>query len=221
MGDMVLVDTQTDLIRGRYAEPLDFSISGRYVINLPDGFGLKPETDAVSNLIQDKIDTFIRLHPAIPDYFFDELLTAPPPNIDPNPTQSSRYLIGPNKRTAILPGGFVTTNQLVTTGSFNTTFFHLHAFLLYSEPGDSSAAHPSPSRLLYNYEPGTGFIVFSHSDFIVEYRDAAGAVTLHTATPELEDPSFTSGVPLTFRIKFTNNSLTRTYYLSDWMFMYG
>jgi len=219
-----LIDTQTDEIRGRYEEPLDFSISGRYVIDTPTGFGINPQTNSLSTLIQDKINTFIRLHPTLPNFFFDELLTVPPPNIDPAPPggpppNTQRYLTGPNKRTAILPGGSITTNTLVTIAGFNTVYLHLHGFVLHSEPGNPSASHPSPSRLLYNHD-GTNFITFDYNDLLIEYWDSAMAGVIFTPTPEAEEV-WIQGAPLNFRIKFTNIHASRIYYLSDWAFLYS
>lgn len=213
----ILVDKLTDEIRGRYEEPLDFSISGRYIIDIPEGFGINPENNSVATLIANKINTFIRFHPSLPNNIYDELLTAPPPNIDP--AFSTRYLTGPNKRTAILPGGSIVTNTLVTGGGFNTTYFHLHGFILHSEPGSPSASHPTPSRLLYN-NTGSGFITFDYNDFLVEYWDNAMVGPPYTVSPEAEDTGFTSGGPLNFRIKFTNIHVSRIYYLSDWIFLH-
>ena len=216
----ILVDKQTDVIRGRYEEPLDFSISGRYVIDLPEGFGINPQTDSVATLLQEKINTFIRLHPALPNFFYDELLAAPPPNIDPAlVAHTQRYMVGPNKRTAILPGGSVTTNIITTIAGFSTVFLHLHGFILHSEPGSSLATHPEPSRLLYNHT-GSGFITFDYNDFLIEYWDAAMGGVLFTPTPEAEE-TWVQGAPLNFRIKFTNIHASRVYYLSDWIFLYS
>jgi hypothetical protein len=218
----ILVDAQTDAVRGRYEEPLDFSISGRYVIDIPAGFGIDPTTSSLASLIQEKIDTFVRLHPALPNNFYDEFLTAPPPNVDP--TNSTRYFVGPNKRTALLPnGGEIVTNTLTTIAGFNTTYFHIHGFLLYSEPGDSSASHPSPSRLLYNYN-GTAFETFDYNDFLIEYHNtpyAPPGSLIQTVTPELEDTSWIEVGAKSFVIRIRNINTSRIYYLSDWMFLYS
>jgi len=218
----ILVDTQTDAIRGRYEEPLDFSISGRYVIDIPEGFGIDPSTTSLASLVQEKVDTFIRLHPSLPNYFFDEMLTVPPPNIDG--TNSTRFLTGPNKRTALLPnGGEIVTNTLTTIAGFNTTYFHVHGFLLYSEPGDPSASHPSPSRLLYNHN-GTSFTTFDWHDFLIEYHNtpyAPPGSLIQTVTPETEDTSWIEGGAKSFVIRIRNIHVSRIYYLSDWIFLYS
>jgi hypothetical protein len=215
----ILVDTQTDEIQGRYEEPLDFSISGRYVVDVPDGFGTDPDTNVLADAIQEKIGAFKGYHLTLTNYFNDEFLAVP--NIDPAITTSTlRYLTGPNKRAAILPGGSIITNILSIGAAFTTTFFHLHGFILHSEPGSSSASHPSPSRLLYNYD-GSAFITFDPSDFLIEYYDSVGTGVLYTpVTPDVEDTGWSSGGAIDFRIKLTNNHVSRVYYLSDWLFLY-
>jgi hypothetical protein len=217
----VLIDTQTDEIRGRYEEPLDFSISGRYVIDIPEGFGINSETNVLSTLVQNKIDTFIRLHPTLPNYFYDEFLTIPAPNIDT--TNSTRYFTGPNKRTVILPGGEIITNTLTTAGGFNTTFIHLYGFILYVEPGSSSATHPSPSRLLYNHN-GSSFITFNPNDFTIEYHDLPynpPASLLYSPSPDAEETGWIEPGAKSFVIRFRNDHPNQIYYLSDWVFLYS
>jgi len=216
----LLVDTQTNKIRGYYEEPLDFSISGRYVLDIPNG--IYPETDVVADAITDKLGIYGSYHPNLVNILNDELLDPLAANaIDP--TISSGYFLGPNKRTEVLPAGYVYTNPMVLAVAPPVVgvLIHFHGFTLYSDPG-AVVSHPAPSRLLYNYNPSTSFFDFDpDASFLVEIVDAAAPYTSrHTFTHADAIDTPAPGITSPIRLKFTNIGAVR-YHLSDWILMYG
>ena len=211
----VLVDKQTNEIRGWYKEPLDFSISGKYVIDVPEG--VVPYTNVVADLLASKINYYQGDHSSLVNYFSDEFLATP--DVDTTSMQSTGYTIGPYKRTALLPGGSIITNTLSTASGFTTTFFHFRAFLLRSDPNTDSP--PGPNRLLYNNDESLGFIDFDPALFLIQYWDDPPTVPIATPVPiDNEWTTFSSGSALDFRIKIINNDPSRTFYISDWLFLY-
>jgi hypothetical protein len=212
----ILVDTQTNEIRGYFKEPVDFSISGRYILDVPNG--TYPATNVVADIIASKIYGICILHPLLPNYFNDELLATP--NVDPS--ISSGFILGPNKRTEVLPSGYVYTNPLTLVMSPTTALIHVYGFTIYSDPG-AVVSHPAPNRLLYNYDPLTSSF-FEFDPITVFQVDIVHSVTLAPSYSFLnynaeEFITLPSSAPL-IRLKFTNIGTTR-YHLSDWMFMYG
>jgi hypothetical protein len=210
-----LVDTRTNLIRGTYVEsPLNFSIAGRYVIDVPDALGIKPITNSVTDLVNAKIAAFLAAQGMVGS-FNDEFLASP--NVDA--TKSSRFGIGPNKRTVILGGGWITTNIITIPASFTQIFAHWNAYLYTSVPS-GSLTQPPPPQILYNWDFNSGeFIDFDPNNFIVEMRDTADSVTLATLSPDVKTP-MAGGPGFQFRLRITNNDFNHIWTTSDWVLLY-
>lgn len=209
-----LVGTQDGKVRGTHEAPLNFSISGRYVIDVPPGLAVKAQTDSVADLVTAKLDAIRAEHPSFSGTVFDELLATP--NVDP--AQSTRYAVGPNKRTKILPGGSIVTNPIPFAAPITRVYIAWYGFLLHSDPGPSSAT-PGPPRLLYNYNPLLpAFEDFDPSVFGVAIRDSTNTSTLLSAVSGAEQ-NFVFG-PGSVRLRFTNLSPDLTYHLSDWVLLY-
>jgi hypothetical protein len=208
-----LIDSASDLVHGTYPHPLDFSVSGRYIIDVPSE-AVSASTQSVSDLTDAKVNSIKAAHPALPNHFNDELLAVP--NVDQ--AQSTRFSVGPNKRTTILPGGRITTNVLIIPSPFTKVFAHFYGFLLSSVPGPVTAT-PAPPRLLYNHT-GLAFVEFDPTLFTVELRDSTNAFTW-TALPQDTEVVFSQATPFNFRLRFTNVSPDTTYHLSDWVLLWG
>lgn len=207
----VLVDTATSKIRGTYEEPLEFSISGHYVIDIPSSIEVKTKTDVVSDLVTAKNSAFISSHPLCQNIFNDEYITTS--LIDT--TLSSRVFIGINKRTVILPGGVLFTTSLTPLVSVSRVFLHYSGFSIYRDAG--IAPTPSVARMLYNFDPLIlDFNPIVSGDITASVTNSAGVFS-YTPTPDIE---YVSAAPSPFRLSFTNNS-TRPIHMSDWVFLYG
>lgn len=210
-----LVGTQDGKIRGTHEAPMDFSISGRYVINVPPGLAVKAQTDLVSDLVNAKLDAIRAEHPTFTGTVYDELLAVP--NVDP--AQSTLYAVGPNKRTKILPGGSVVTNPIPFAAPISRVYSAWYGFILYSDPGPSSSS-PVPPRLLYNYNPAvSGFEEFDPTVFSVAVRDSTNTSTLLSLASNSEQ-NFAFG-PGSIRLRFTNSSPDIAFHLSDWVLLYA
>lgn len=211
-----LVDKSTGTIVGSYAQPLDFSISGKIVIDIPDSFGIAPSTNVVSALIADKVAAFEDLHPSLTESHYDELFTTA--MIDA--TLSSRVIIGPDKRSAIMPAGWLMTNPIAIAGPGVKTTVCVHWSGHTTCLEYQSAAKSPPNRVLLDYDPGLpGFSNFDPMNFGTYLMDSTGAVTL--AGPFTVDYETTVAplvTPLSVRLKFVNVG-TRTAHLSDWILM--
>lgn len=208
----ILVDSRTDEIRGYYKEPLDFSVSGRYVIDVPPG--LYPETNVVTDLITAKNNRYKSYHPTLTNILSDELLVAP--NIDL--TMSLGVITGKNKRTVILPSGYVGTNPMVFVAPATKAFIHIHGFTLEVNPSTSK----EPGRLLYNYDQSTSsFFDFDPALFRVQIADAAFPYTIrHTfSSADAEEDISAAVITSPIRLKITNIG-TVPYHLSDWLLLY-
>ncbi len=205
-----LVGTIDGVVRSFHESPLDFSLSGKYVVDAP--LSVDVTTSSLTDLVDAKITAFMAAHPTLAYENHDELISSP--NIDAS--KSSGYMNGPNKRTVILPGGHVTTNPIVVANPVTSGFFHWHGFTLYSHPGSVSDS-PPPPRLLYNYDPDTSdFFDFDPATFGVLLRDSADTVTYLNAVSDVEQ-----GVTLaagSYILRFTNTS-TKLYHLSDWVML--
>jgi len=211
----ILVDSQTNKIRGTYLAPLNFSISGRYVIDVPDSVGVQASTDSVSDLISAKTTAFIQSQGMV-DGLNDELLTTP--NIDS--TKSYRYGVGPNKRSLILQQGWITTNILTITPAFTQIFAHWYAFLFFPSTEPTNAPSTPAPPALYNWDTVTSmFTDFDPNIFLAEVRDTTDTSTLFTLSPDVKVP-FAGGPNFNFRLRFTNNDPNHIWYLSDWTFLY-
>ena len=212
-----LVDVTTGLIKSGHKDVLDFSISGNYVIDVPNDLNIIPENNVVADLITAKNAAFSAAHPLLTQISFDEHLAST--KVDS--TYSSRYMDGTLKRTALLPnGGSIVTDSLPMSGSTTTGFVHLHAFTLESDPATaplSGGAYP-PDRLMYNYSvKDAEFITIGNSDITIDVRSNNNSTTLSTLSSDVEGSLSTSASFV--RLRFTNNSTTKTIYISDWIFL--
>lgn len=213
-----LVSLSDDRIKSTHDFPMDFSIAGHYVMDIPTSLQVKAQTDVVADLEAAKIAAFKGQHPALQNSLNDEVLAVP--NVDA--AESSRFTLGPHKRTIMFPaGGQIVTGVMAIGIATTTVFAHWHGFTLYVEPADyPPSGAPPPDRLLYNYNPvAVAFQEFSASTFTVEVRDSTNTATLATLTPDTEQ-SFAFG-PGNIRLRFTNNDLDRPYHLSDWILLFG
>lgn len=210
-----LVGSLDGKVRSTHEAPLNFSISGKFVVDSPPGLPVRADTDSLTDLVNAKVAAFKAAHPSLQNAHYDELLAVP--NVDA--AASSRFGTGPDKRTVILPGGSVVTNPLAIAAPTTSVFVHWYGFTLYSEPGALSA-QPPPSRLLYNFNPVlSDFEEFSPSTFTVAIRDSANTTTLLTPVPDAEQ-AFAFG-PGSIRLRFTNSSADRIFHLSDWILLYN
>ena len=213
-----LVSLSDDRIRSTHDFPMDFSVAGHYVMDVPTGLQVKAQTDVVADLVTAKITAFKGLHPSLQNALYDEFLATP----DVDPAESSRYTLGPYKRTILFPaGGQIVTSPLAIGIATSTVFAHWQGFTLYVDPAAYPAAGaPPPDRILYNYNPvAVAFQEFSPATFTVEIRDSTNTSTLATLTPDVEQ-AFSFG-PGNVRIRITNNDLDRHYHVSDWVVLFG
>jgi hypothetical protein len=215
----VLVDRQTSLLRAAYEESLTFSTSGLFIVDFPDAPNTEAFTQSLDGVVTQKVNNFKVAHPDLPVSFNDEFLTA----AQVDTTLSTRFQTGTQKRTRIRPGGTLMTQPFAVgapLASITKVFFHFSLFTLYLDPGSPSEPKPQPSKLLYNYDPSLpGFFEPSLSDVTCQLMNAAGNTALGTFIPDVEQ-SFVSALA-SFRIRFTNNSATKTVYVSDWVILFG
>jgi len=219
-----LVDRADGKIRSTHEHPLRFSVSGKYVIDVPTDLQVRVDTDVVADLINEKIERYKALNPSLPNHLNDELLTVP--NIDTSVAMSGRCLHGSDKRTAILPNnGFVWTNATAVAGILTQVFPHWYGFSLYSDPDVMGPDGPRPSPLLYNYNPvSSQYEEFLPAKFKVDlYEDLSGG-----AGPMILKATLTSDTVqvvaamtgATIRLRFENLDTDRIYYLSDWLLLH-
>lgn len=211
-----IVDKSTNTVRSVHEFPVIFSISGKYVINVESSLRVFPDNDSVNDLIGQKVDAYkaLQTNPPLPNHYNDELITSP--NIDTS--NSSKYILGPQKRTALLPGGTIITNPFTFGTVVNNIFTHWHGFELFNKPNTDTPT--GPSQVLYGFsESQAAFSPFVPSVLVVHLVDAPLALT--TEVPLVSDtkqtPSLVAG---DYRLRFVNPSSTITYFLSDWLILY-
>ena len=212
-----LVDAFTGKVKGTYQFPMDFSVSGHYVIDAPTSLNIRAQSDSAVALETAKLDAFKALHPSLASHFNDEFITSP--NVDV--AESSRYALGADKRTILFPnGGEIVTGLLAVGAPIVTVFAHWHAFTLTPEPAAYPAVGaPPPDRLLYNFNTGIAtFEEFIPSTFTVQIRDSTNTSTLLTLLPDQEQAF--AFAPGSFRIRVINNDPSRLYYMSDWLLLH-
>lgn len=210
-----LVDEASGLLKGGYETPLDFSLSGYYVVDVPTALGVVAASSSSSALATAKVNAFKAVHSSLPNSFNNEFLLAAA--IDT--ALSTEYSVGPNKRVALGPGGVVQTPVLTSVAGFVKVFVHLSIFTLSYVP--STGALASPSRLLYNYDPGVpAFSDPALSNVTVDIMDSTGGTPMLVVTPGMEQ-DFTQSSGFQFRLRFTNASSTRRIWLSDYVVLYG
>lgn len=219
-----LIGTLDGKVRSAHNPPLNFSISGRYVVDVPQDLSVLAETDSLPQLIYEKV-IGISNRPSVraaglPFVFNDELTTVP--NIDE--TQCTKCFIGRDKRCAMFPGGKLVTNLIPLSVEFANIYFHWYGFLLYSDEGpqppSSIPARPEPPRTLYNYDSESStFVDFNPDDVLLEMVNSTNTAVLMTASYEVvQQPPSPIG-PANVRLRFTNQS-NRIIYLSDWIFLH-
>jgi len=228
-----LIGTLDGKVRSAHNPPLDFSISGRYVVDVPEDLSVEAKTDSLPELIHEKL-TGIQNRPAVRQVpsgsqltysLSDELLAVP--NVDAS--LSTRCITGPNKRCAIMSGGALWTNPLLVTTTTSYVYFHWYGFRLFldqgPQPPDSVPARPDPPRVLYNYDPvAESFVEFNPGDVTVEVW-SVGAGPSYTPVAKVLTASYEIVQALSLasgnvRLKFVNNSPV-TVWLSDWLFLYN
>jgi len=208
-----LVDEASGLVKGSYEHPLDFSVSGHYIIDVPTFLGVQAADTNPSNLVTAKVNAFKVVHSALPNSFNNEFLDASAIST----SLSSEYSVGPNKRVAVGPGGVVQTAQLVTSAAMAKVLVHLSVFTLAFDTSTGPGA--GASRLMYNFVPGSGFAEPALSNVAVSVMNAAGNASLLAVTPGSEQ-AFVQSSGFTFRLRFTNNGSSRIW-LSDYVVLYG
>ena len=181
-----LVDRTDGKIRSTHEHPLEFSMSGKYVIDVPTSLQVRTDTDVVADLVNEKISQYKALHPTLPNHINDELLTTP--SVDTGVGVSIRYLTGSDKRTAILPGGVVWTNAIAVASTMGNVFPHWYGFTLFSDPGVAGPDGPRPNPLLHNFNPVSAqFEEFLPAKFKVDlYEDTGSFIFKATLTPDAE-----------------------------------
>lgn len=215
-----VVDATANEIRGSFDPPLNFSVAGKYVIDVPDSLGVETSSTSVSELINAKVAAFEALHPDL-DYSteYDEVLSA----AAYDPALSDGVMYGDFKRVCLLPGGYVFTTAFSNPVA-TKVFLHYYGFVLELK-FDTTSVSPPPPRLLYNYESppvgldggGSGFLEFENSDLLVQVYDSTGTSLVFTPTPDAETD--VPSPPLTsYRLRFENTSSHRVF-LSDWIFL--
>ncbi len=224
-----LIGTLDGKIRSVHNPPLTFSISNRFVIDVPQDLDVLAKTDSVPELIYEKTVAF-RNRPGLSGLTFaqtDELLDVP--NIDP--ALSTRCFVGKNKRCALFPGGTLVTGPVPILTRVSQIWFHWYGFSLWTDQGPQPPAsvpeRPAPPKVLYNYDPTSeSFVEFNYNDLDVEVWNFAYDTKLLDAsyeTVQYSDPSpyfsWTSAAPVNVRLKFTNNS-DKIIHLSDWLFLH-
>ncbi len=211
-----LINSSDGKINSTHDFPMNFSISGHYVIDVPTALQIKAQTDSITDLESAKVAAFSGLHSSLPIKFNDELIVNP--NIDK--LKSLRYASGPDKRSVIFPSGKIITNPLNIPSPVTSVFAHWHGFTL-SIDNDQTSSIKYPDRVLYNYNSAvSAFQKFSPSTFTVEIVDPTTLASIMTLKPDIEQ-SFTFSSAGSIRLRFTNTDLSKTYHLSDWILLLG
>lgn len=209
----VLVDKATSLIKSIHQFPLNFSISGKYVINIPQEFEVSVANSNITDLITAKIKGFKSLHPTLSVSLNDELITSP--NVDL--TQSTKITFGDSKRTSIFPGGSLVTNLFTIPTSTTKVCAYWNGYSLFSRSPVTS--NPGPNELLHSFDPTTGlFIPFDPTLFTVSVRNNTNTVTIANLPFEAEQSLVLT--PGSYRLRFTNTSPSTTYILSSWIVLH-
>jgi hypothetical protein len=204
-----LIDIQDGKVKSGHDHPLDFSIAGKFVIDVPSLISddVSLSTDSATDLENAKVSAYQnKMSLANEDH--DELVSSP--KVDN--ANSTLFGVGPDKRTFMMPNGQIVTPTIAIGSAITQIFAHWYGFLLHTDP---QIDHPSP--LLYNYD-SSSFQEFIPSTFTVEIRDSTNTSTLLVLSPD-QTQTFSFG-PGNIRLRFTNTSSTKIYYLSDWILMW-
>ncbi len=211
-----LIEEASGKVKAGMEFPLDFSVSGHFVVDSPTSLGVVPDGNVLSNLLARKLAAYKAANPTLPYSLNDEFLTAA--GVDT--TLSDGVLLGSNKRVGLLPSGRLQTTLLTALNSFSSVLLHFHLFSLCHRVPAPLDDSPGPKPLLYSYDPGlSGYAEPALSSVTAELMDPAGAVSYLTFTPDVKQ-SFPQAAPYDFRIRFTNTT-SRILFLSDWTFLSG
>jgi hypothetical protein len=214
-----LVDSVTGTVVGTYEAPLNFSVSGKYVIDVPDDFNVAASGPSPATLMADKVLGFQSLHPSYTQAVSDELMDLTMVDL----ALSTRILAGPGKRTAVLPGGVLMTAPFnITVPSLTSLCVHWSGFFVYRDNATPPVGVPAslklpPARIMHDYD-GFTFTPANPADFGVELRDAAGSGLLVGVPGPDEEFAYAAATPLTARLRFVNSS-GAPFHLSDWILL--
>lgn len=214
----VLVDIQSwpqpGKVRGAYNPPLNFSVSGKYVINVPPEAGsIDIDTASPAQIITNKTNALMALHPLMSQSLGDEFLTT---SLIDATSLTVGTICAPNKGVVIFPGGVLTTSiRTITVSPLTRVSVTYYGFRLGRElPLDNG-----PAPVLYNWD-GLSFIDFGPGIFDVDIMDSIGTTVL---VPNLEsgvEYPYVVATPINVRLRFTNMSAD-PWYLSDYLLMAG
>lgn len=214
----VLVNSQSGKIQGAYDSPLKFSVSGKYVINMPPEVGLIPiNSDDPSLLITAKQNALMALHPTLSEAFNNELL-----NISMiDQTQSFGVVAAPNKGTLIMPGGIIMTTTMTLTVPILSRIAVIYSGFLLNRDVKQVSEQPDPASLLYGWDlDSSSFVEFGPGVFEVDVMDSTGTTVL---VPNLQsglEYIYLDTTPLDVRLRFTSLSLV-PWHLSDYLLLVG
>ena len=214
-----LVDRTTGTVIGTYAAPLNFSLSGKYVVDVPDEFGVVPSDQSVATLAANKVLGFQSLHPTYTQALSDELLDLTKVDL----SLSVRIIAGPQKRTAILPAGYVMTAPFsITVPSLTSLCVHWSGIFQYVDGATPSVGVPAslklpPARIMQDYD-GTSFLPYDPTILSAELWNAAGNAPLIGVPAMDEEFAYAAATPLTARLRFLNSSGS-PFFLSDWILL--
>jgi hypothetical protein len=214
-----LVDDATQEVRAGFQFPLQSSIAGHFVVDVPDELGVVPESSFLPDLLDAKLNAYLAAHSNLPTGKSGEFLG--PVSAEVDVSLSSGCFLGPNKKVALLPGGHVQTTVNSLLGVFTKIFLHYGVFTLFQDSPDIGADYPGPSRTLYGWDSSVlNFVEPDPAIVQVSLMDSTGAVTLVPTMFSDSIISYASG-NLATRLKFLNTSATRTLYLSDYYLLWG
>ena len=213
----VLVDSQNGNIQGVYNTPLKFSISGKYVIDVPPEVGnITIGVDPLV-LIAAKQSALMSLHPTLLQTIGDEFLDIS--LIDQ--ALSSRAVVAPNKGMVIMPGGSVmTTIMALLVPDLSVVSVIYHGFLLNRDI-QQVPDQTEPSPILYGWDPtSSSFVDFGPGVFQVDVMDSTGSVVLVADLQTGVEYPYLDSTPLDVRLRFTS-LVTIPWYLSDYLLLVG
>jgi len=214
----VLVDSQSGEIQGVYNSPLNFSVSGKYIVNVPTGAGSVPmDSNDPLLLIAAKKSALMALHPTLPQSFSDEFLDIS--LVDQ--TLSLGIVAAPNKGTFVMPGGVLMTDTMLLTVPILTRVSVTYDGFLLNRNVEQTLEQPDPASLLYGWDPGSSsFVDFGSGIFQVDIMDLAGAVVLVPSMQSGLEYLYANPTPLSVRLRFTNLSMV-PWHLSDYLLLAG
>lgn len=213
----VLVDTQSGNVQGIYNSPLGFSISGKYVINIPASAGPVPIDINPSTVITSKVSALSALYPLMSQALNDEFLDIS--MIDP--LLSSKLVTAPNKGTTLLPGGYLMTSILTITVPTLNRIALLYFGSLLNRDVKQVLTQPDPASLLYEWDPGSSsFVEFGSGIFQVDMMDSTGTIVLIPNLDSGKEYLYPDITPLGVRLRFTSLAAI-PWRISDYLLLAG